>query len=327
MEKHVKLIAGNSNPALAKAVAKRLHARLANANISRFSDSEIQVQILESMRGSKAFVIQSTSHPANDNLMELLLILDALKRASASERIAVMPYYGYARQDRKALARDPISAKLVADLLQTAGADRVISMELHSGQIQGFFDVPVDNLTSANVLAGDISRRKKRNIAIVSPDVGGVVRARAIAKRLNCPIVITEKRRSAANQSEVMNVIGEVRGKTLFIVDDIIDTAGTICNAADALLKEGAVEVYAYCTHGVFSGPAVERLSKSQIREVVCTDTVPLNEKARKLRKIRQVSVADLIATAMKRTIENKSVSDLFRYKAPAATTEGKPVK
>jgi len=263
MNGQMMLLAGNSNKQLFSDISKKLGTKLIDAKISRFSDSEVQVQVNESIRGSEVFVLQATCDPCNDNLMELLIMIDALKRASASRIFAVIPYFGYARQDRKAHPREPISAKLVANLIQTAGADHMLAIDLHSAQIQGFFDIPVDNLTAVNLFSKDIEKKNMKNVVIVAPDVGGVARARSVAKRIDAPLVIIEKRRSQANESEVMNVIGEVKGRNAIIVDDIIDTAGTLCNAVEALKKEGAKDVYAYCTHGVFSGKAIERLAKS----------------------------------------------------------------
>ncbi|MFH1199574.1 MAG: ribose-phosphate pyrophosphokinase [Candidatus Micrarchaeota archaeon] len=311
-EHEIHLFAGNSNDSLAKSVAESIGMRLCNSETGRFADSEVRVQVHESIRGGDVFVIQSTCHPVNDNLMELLVMLDALKRASAARVTAVIPYYGYARQDRKAHPREPITAKLVANLITTAGANRVLSVDFHSDQIQGFFDIQVDNLTAINLLAEDFAK-KKGDIVVVAPDVGGVVRARRFAQKLNASLAIIEKRRTKPNVAEVMNVIGSVKGKTAVLVDDMIDTAGTITEGANALKKHGAKEVYAYCTHGLFSGDAVKRLEESAIKEIVCTDTVPLNAKAKTSKKIRQVSVAKLIGEAIKRTHSNESVSSLFR--------------
>ncbi len=312
--KNVVLLAGNANFPLAQEIAKKLGIKLAEVRVSTFSDSEIDVQILENMRGRDAYLIQGTNHPANDNLMELLILTDALKRSSANRITAVIPYYGYARQDRKAKGREPITAKLVADLIQTAGAHRVIAVELHSGQIQGFFNIPLDNLTTANLIAQDILAKKKKNVAIVSPDIGGTYRARALQKRIDCPLLILEKRRQKVNQSEVLSVIGDPKGKTCFIIDDMIDTGGSVCGAAETLLQNRAREVYVYCTHGIFSGPALERIQKSKIQEVVCMDTIPLTQAAKKTKKVRQISVAELLAEALRRTIEKESVSELFKY-------------
>ena len=315
MNGQMMLLAGNSNKQLFSDISKKLGTKLIDAKISRFSDSEVQVQVNESIRGSEVFVLQATCDPCNDNLMELLIMIDALKRASASRIFAVIPYFGYARQDRKAHPREPISAKLVANLIQTAGADHMLAIDLHSAQIQGFFDIPVDNLTAVNLFSKDIEKKNMKNVVIVAPDVGGVARARSVAKRIDAPLVIIEKRRSQANESEVMNVIGEVKGRNAIIVDDIIDTAGTLCNAVEALKKEGAKDVYAYCTHGVFSGKAIERLAKSEIKEIICTDSIPLSEQSRKIKKIRQISVAELLAEAIQRTHKRDSVSELFQYR------------
>ncbi|MFH1107359.1 MAG: ribose-phosphate pyrophosphokinase [Candidatus Micrarchaeota archaeon] len=311
-EHELHLFSGNSNPALSLVVAKHLGGKLGEGMVSRFADGEVRVQIQESIRGHDVFVLQSTCHPVNDNLMELLVVLDALKRASAHRVTAVIPYYGYARQDRKAHPREPISAKLVANLITVAGANRVLTVDFHSDQIQGFFDIQVDNLTAINLLAGDFAKKKK-DAVVVAPDVGGVVRARRFAKCINAPLAVIEKRRARPNVSEVMNVIGDVEGKTAVLVDDMIDTAGTIAEGAHALIKAGANDVYAYSSHGLFSGDAVARLEKSPIKETVCTDTVPLNGKALGSKKIRQVSVAALLAEAIKRTHVNESVSSLFR--------------
>ncbi|MBI5224800.1 ribose-phosphate pyrophosphokinase [Candidatus Micrarchaeota archaeon] len=309
----IQLLSGNSNFALSKNISKYLKLNLGNAKVAKFSDSEISVQINQSIRGADVFVMQGMPSPANDNLMELLIMLDALKRASASRITAVIPYFGYARQDRKTHPREPITAKLVADLISVAGADRVISVDLHSGQIQGFFDFPVDNLTAVSILADDFRKKKLKDVVVVSPDVGGVVRARAMGKLLSAPLAIIEKRREKANESEALNVIGDVDGKVCVLVDDIIDTAGTMCNGAVALKNKGATAVYAYGTHGVLSGPAIDRLRKSEIKEIVITDTIPLHNAARNLKKIRQVSVAQLIGEAIKRTHFDKSVSSLFK--------------
>ncbi len=309
----MKIIAGNSNRPLAEAVSAALNVPLTRAQIRRFSDMEIFVEILENMRGEDAFVIQSTSFPANDNVMELLIILDALKRSSARRVTAVMPYYGYARQDRKTGPRTPISAKLVADLIGAAGADRVLTMELHAGQIQGFFDVPVDNLFSGPVFAQDIlDHYDQDRLMIVSPDVGGVVRARGIARRLDVDLAIIDKRRERAGVSEVMNIIGDVRGRSCVLVDDIVDTAGTLCNAAQALMDAGAEQVAAYVTHGVLSGGAVARVTSSPLQQLVLTDSIQATEAVRVAQNIRQLSVAPLIAEAVRRISEERSVSSLF---------------
>ncbi|MFH1257330.1 MAG: ribose-phosphate pyrophosphokinase [Candidatus Micrarchaeota archaeon] len=309
----MQLFAGNSNPPLAKGIAQYLKLKLGNAYVSKFADTEVSVQINQSIRGADVFVIQGMPKPVNDNLMELLIMLDAFKRASASRITAVIPYFGYARQDRKAHPREPITAKLVADLISTAGANRVISVDLHSGQIQGFFNFPVDNLTGISLLAEDFKKRKLKDVTVVSPDVGGVVRARAMAKLLGAPLAIIEKRRERANQSEVLNVIGDVDGKACVLIDDIIDTAGTICNGAEALKQKGAKRVFAYGTHGVFSGTAIDKLKRSVIEEVVVTNSIPLPQNAQSLKKIRQISVAELIGEAIRRTHMDQSISSLFK--------------
>jgi ribose-phosphate pyrophosphokinase len=309
----IKLVAGNSNPRLAEAIAAVLRTPLAKAVVRRFADMEIFVEILENVRGTDVFIIQSTSYPANDHLMELLIIIDALRRASARRITAVVPYYGYARQDRKSGSRTPISAKLVANLITHAGADRVLTLDLHAGQIQGFFDIPTDNLYAAPVMVRDIRERfDLANVMVVSPDVGGVVRARGLAKRINVPLAIIDKRRERAGESEVMNVIGEVDGRTCILVDDIVDSGGTLVNAADALLAQGAKEVYAYITHGVLSGGAVARISASQLKELVITDSIQPTEAVRVAANIRGLSIATLIGDAIKRTAAEESVSSLF---------------
>ncbi|MFH0971126.1 MAG: ribose-phosphate pyrophosphokinase [Candidatus Micrarchaeota archaeon] len=309
----MQLFAGNSNLPLARDIARHMKLRLGQANVSKFADTEVSVQINQSIRGADVFVIQGMSKPVNDNLMELLIMLDAFKRASASRITAVIPYFGYARQDRKVHSREPITAKLVADLIATAGATRVLSVELHSGQIQGFFNFPVDNLTAVYLLADDFKKKRLKDVVVVSPDVGGVVRARALAKLIKSPLAIIEKRRERANESEVLNVIGDVKGKVCVLIDDIIDTAGTICNGAVALRQKGAKDIYAYGTHGVLSGQAVERLKRSPIREVVVTGSIPLPENAKGIAKIRQISVAELIAEAIRRTHNDQSISSLFK--------------
>jgi ribose-phosphate pyrophosphokinase len=309
----IKLVAGNSNPRLAEAIAARLRTPLAKAVVRRFADMEIFVEILENVRGADVFVIQSTSYPANDHLMELLIIIDALRRASARRITAVVPYFGYARQDRKPGPRTPISAKLVANLITNAGADRVLTLDLHAGQIQGFFDIPTDNLYAAPVMVRDIRDRfDLSNVMVVSPDVGGVVRARGLAKRINAPLAIIDKRRERAGESEVMNVIGEVGGRTCVLVDDIVDSGGTLVNAADALLDQGAREVYAYITHGVLSGGAVARITASRIKELVITDSIQATEAVRVAANIRELSIATLIGDAIARTANEESVSSLF---------------
>ncbi len=309
----IKLVAGNSNPRLAEAIAACLRTPLAKAVVRRFADMEIFVEILENVRGSDVFVIQSTSYPANDHLMELLIIIDALRRASARRITAVVPYFGYARQDRKPGPRTPISAKLVANMITGAGADRVMTLDLHAGQIQGFFDIPTDNLYAAPVMVRDIRERfDLSNVMVVSPDVGGVVRARGLAKRINAPLSIIDKRRERAGESEVMNVIGEVSGRTCVLVDDIIDSGGTLVNAADALLDQGAKEVYAYITHGVLSGGAVARITASRIKELVITDSIQASEAVRVAENIRGLSIATLMGEAIARTASEESVSSLF---------------
>jgi ribose-phosphate pyrophosphokinase len=309
----IKLVKGNSNPRLAEAIGAVLRTPLAKAVVRRFADMEIFVEILENVRGSDVFVIQSTSYPANDHLMELLIIIDALRRASARRITAVVPYFGYARQDRKPGPRTPISAKLVANMIAGAGADRVLTLDLHAGQIQGFFDIPTDNLYAAPVMVRDIRERfELSNVMVVSPDVGGVVRARGLAKRINAPLAIIDKRRERAGESEVMNVIGEVRGRTCILVDDIVDSGGTLCNAADALLDQGARDVYAYITHGVLSGGAVARITASQIKELVITDSIQASEAVRVAANIRELSIATLIGDAIARTANEESVSSLF---------------
>jgi len=309
----MKIIACNSNRPLAEAVAAALNIPLTQASVRRFADMEIFVEIHENVRGEDVFVIQSTSYPANDNLMELLITLDALRRASARRITAVIPYFGYARQDRKSGSRTPISAKLVANLITEAGANRVLTMDLHAGQIQGFFDIPVDNLFSAPLYARDIQQHYAgRELMVVSPDVGGVVRARAIATRLHTDLAIIDKRRPRAGVSEVMNVIGEVQGRDCILVDDIVDSGGTLVNAAEALIKEGAKSASVYVTHGVFSGGAVARVGASPIEKMVVTDSILATEAVRISRNIRQVTIAPLLAEAMRRISEESSVSTLF---------------
>jgi ribose-phosphate pyrophosphokinase len=309
----MKLLAGNSNRALSEAIAAYLNVPLTKAVVRRFADMEVFVEIQENVRGEDAFVIQSTSFPANDHLMELLICIDALKRASARRITAVIPYFGYARQDRKPGPRTPISAKLVANLVTNAGADRVLTVDLHAGQIQGFFDIPTDNLFAAPVLTQDIQENLNGSpLMVVSPDVGGVVRARAIAKRIDADLAIVDKRRERAGESEVMNIIGDVEGRSCILVDDIVDSAGTLCNAAQALLDKGAKEVSAYVTHGVLSGGAVARVSASKLKNLVITDTIQATEAVRVAHNIRVVSIAPLIGEAMHRIAEERSVSSLF---------------
>lgn len=310
----MKLIAGNSNLSLSQAIAEEIGIPLTESTIKKFSDKEIFVEINENIRGEDAFVIQSTSYPANDNLMELLVIIDALKRSSAKRITAVIPYYGYARQDRKTSARSPISAKLVANLITCAGASRVLAMDLHAGQIQGFFDIPTDNMMCSPVFIPDIEKEHGRGeeLCIVSPDVGGVVRARAYAKRLGASLAIIDKRREEANVSEVMNVIGDIKDKKCVMVDDIIDTAGTLCNAANALIDQGAREAHAYVVHGVLSGPAVERVQNSALSSLVISNTIEPNDEVRATSNIRHLSIAPLMAEAIKRIHEDRSISVLF---------------
>ncbi len=309
----MKIVAGNSNQPLAEMIAAYCKSPLTNAIIRRFSDQEVFVEIRENVRGEDMFLIQSTSFPANDNLMELLVTLDALRRASAQRITAVVPYFGYARQDRKPGPRTPISAKLVANLITSAGADRVLTLDLHAGQIQGFFDIPVDNLISAPVMESDIRERfSNDNIIVVSPDVGGVVRARALAKRIDADLAIVDKRREQAGVSEVMNIIGDVRDRCCILVDDIIDSAGTVCNAASALQEAGATSVVAYVTHGVLSGGAVARVESSSLEQLVITDSIQATKPVRLAQNIRVLSIATLIAEAMRRISEESSVSSLF---------------
>ena len=310
----MKLMAGNSNLPLARAIAGYLEIPLTDASVRRFADEEVFVEIHENVRGEDVFVLQSTSFPANDNLMELLICIDALKRASARRITAVVPYFGYARQDRKPGPRTPISAKLVANLITQAGADRVLAVDLHAGQIQGFFDIPTDNLFAAPVMAADIQARYgDKDLMVVSPDVGGVVRARALAKRLdNAPLAIVDKRRDRPGESEVMNIIGEVKGRHCVLIDDIVDSGGTLCNAADALLDQGAASVAAYITHGVLSGAAVARVDASQLTELVVTDTIPAAEAAKDAKRIRYLTIAPLIGEAVRRIADESSVSSLF---------------
>ncbi|MEY3986464.1 MAG: hypothetical protein RLZ59_1909 [Pseudomonadota bacterium] len=310
----MKLITGNSNTQLAQAIADYCDLPLTKASVRRFADEEVFVEIQENVRGEDVFVIQSTSYPANDNLMELLIICDALRRASAKRITAVLPYFGYARQDRKPGPRTPISAKLVANLITTAGANRVLSVDLHAGQIQGFFDIPTDNLFGAPVMSADIlARFGDRNIMVVSPDVGGVVRARSLAKRLdNAPLAIVDKRRERAGESEVMNIIGDVEGRFCILIDDIVDSAGTLCNAAAALKAAGAEDVVAYCTHGVLSGGAVARVEGSALLELVVTDSIGASDATKVAQKIRHLTIAPLLGEAIKRIADESSVSSLF---------------
>src|ERR1700756_5022361 len=309
----VRLVAGNSNRALSEAIGAYLATPLAKAVVRRFADMEIFVEILENVRGTDVFVLQSTSYPANDHMMELLIITAALRRSSARRITAVVPYFGYARQDRKPGPRTPISAKLVANLITNAGADRVMTLDLHAGQIQGFFDIPTDNLYASPVMVRDIRERfDLSKVMVVSPDVGGVVRARGLAKRINAPLAIIDKRRERAGESEVMNVIGDVAGRTCILVDDIVDSGGTLVNAAEALIKHGAEAVTAYITHGVLSGGAVARVSASKLKELVITDSIQPSEAVRVARNIRVLSIATLIGEAIGRTATEESVSSLF---------------
>ena len=310
----MKLLACNSNLPLAKAMAEYLGVKLTNVTVRRFADQEVFVEIHENVRGEDVFLVQSTSYPANDNIMELLVMLDALKRASARRVTAVIPYFGYARQDRKVGPRTPISAKLVANIITASGASRVLTVDLHAGQIQGFFDIPLDHLYAAPVIVADIKEHYKKpdNIMIVSPDVGGVVRARGLAKRINADLAIVDKRREKAGKSEVMNIIGDVDGRDCILFDDIVDSGGTLVNAADALLNAGAESVSAYVTHGVLSGEAMDRISKSKLKSLVITDTIQTTDAVKKAKNIRVVSVAALLGEAIKRISEETSVSSLF---------------
>ena len=310
----MKLMSGNSNLPLAQAIGDYLDIPLTDASVKRFADDEIFIEIHENVRGEDVFILQSTSYPANDNLMELLIGIDALKRASAKRITAVIPYFGYARQDRKPGPRTPISAKLVANLITEAGADRVLSVDLHAGQIQGFFDIPTDNLYGAPVMSADIHNRfSQHKLMIVSPDVGGVVRARALAKRLdNAPLAIVDKRRERAGESEVMNIIGDVEGRFCILIDDIVDSGGTLCNAARALREKGATEVVAYCTHGVLSGGAVARVDGSALKELVITDSIRATDAVKDCTRIRHLTIAPLLGEAVRRIADESSVSSLF---------------
>ena len=310
----MKLLAGNSNTPLARSIADYLEMPLTEASVRRFADEEIFVEINENVRGEDVFVVQSTSYPANDNLMELLICIDALRRASAKRITAVLPYFGYARQDRKPGPRTPISAKLVANLITVAGASRVLTVDLHAGQIQGFFDIPTDNLFASPVIAADIQARfDTETLTAVSPAVGGVVRARSLAKRLNnAPLAIVDKRRERAGESEVMNIIGDVEGRTCILIDDIVDSAGTLCNAAAALKQQGASDVYAYCTHGVLSGAALARVAASELSELVVTDSICTGEADPSDGKLRRLTIAPLLAEAIRRIADESSVSSLF---------------
>ena len=304
---------GNANPKLAADVVRRLGKSLGSATVGRFSDGEVNVELLENVRGKDVFVLQPTCVPTNDNIMELLIMVDALKRASAGRITAAIPYFGYARQDRRPRsARVPITAKVVANMLQAAGVQRVLTVDLHADQIQGFFDIPVDNIYAAPVLLDDLEKQKYEDLMVVSPDVGGVVRARAFAKRLECDLAIIDKRRPKANVSEVMNIIGEVEGRTCVIMDDIVDTAGTLCKAAQALKENGAKRVMAYATHAVLSGPAISRINESDLDWLVVTDTIPLSDEARACKRIRTVSIGELLADTILRISNEESVSSLF---------------
>ena len=307
------LFTGNANAALAQEIASNLGVELGKAKVGRFSDGEVDVELYQNVRARDVFVVQPTCSPTNENLMELLVMVDAFKRASARRITAVIPYFGYARQDRRPRStRVPISAKVVANLLQTVGIERVLTMDLHADQIQGFFDIPVDNIYASPVLLSDLKQRNYPDLVVVSPDVGGVVRARALAKQLGCDLAIIDKRRPKANVSEVMHVIGEIEGRSAVIMDDMIDTAGTLVKAAEVLKERGAKKVYAYCTHPVFSGPAIERIAASGLDEVVITNTIPMSEAARGCRKIRQLSVAYLFAETIRRISDGESVASLF---------------
>ncbi|MFC5418801.1 ribose-phosphate pyrophosphokinase [Bosea eneae] len=313
MPSSFKVVAGNSNRALAEAICNHLDVPLARAQVRRFADMEIFVEIQENVRGQDVFIIQSTSFPTNDHLMELLIITDALRRSSARRITAVIPYFGYARQDRRASGRTPISAKLVANLITHAGVDRVLTLDLHAGQIQGFFDIPTDNLFGAPLMARDIKDRLDwKNAMVVSPDVGGVVRARALAKRIDAQLAIVDKRRDRPGESEVMNIIGTVEGRSCILLDDIVDSGGTLVNAAEALLAQGAKEVYAYITHGVLSGGAVARIASSKLKELVITDSIMPTEAVKVARNIRVISIAGLMGEAIERTASESSVSSLF---------------
>ena len=310
----MKILTGNSNKQLSNKISKNLKNKLVNTSIRKFADGEIYIEINENIRGNSIFIIQSVSSPANDNLMELLLCIDALKRSSAKNITAVIPYFGYARQDRKVVPRTSISAKLVSNLITNAGADRVVTVDLHAGQIQGFFDIPVDNLFATPIFAKHIKRKiKSNNIICVAPDVGGVERARALGKKLDVGLAIVDKRRPSPGKSQVMNVIGNVKNKICILTDDIIDSGGTIVNAADALLKRGAKEVHVYATHGVFSGDAVKKIKNSKIKNLVVTDSIDSSDKLKKVRNIEVLSISILLAEAIKRISNSTSVSDLFK--------------
>jgi ribose-phosphate pyrophosphokinase len=307
------LFTGNANRELAQEISSSLGVELGRAKVGHFSDGEADIEIYQNVRARDVFVVQSTCAPTNEHLMELLIMVDALKRASARRITAVIPYFGYARQDRRSRStRVPISAKVVANLLETVGVERVLTMDLHADQIQGFFDIPVDNIYASPVLLADVKSKNYKDLVVISPDVGGVVRARALAKQLGCDLAIIDKRRPTANVSEVMHVIGEIEGRNCVIMDDMIDTAGTLVKAAEVLKERGAKRVYAYCTHAVFSGPAIERIAKSQLDEVVITNTIPMNDLAKANKKIRQLSVAFLFAETIRRITDGESVTSLF---------------
>ncbi len=314
MSSKIMVFTGNANPDLARKVADRLYLTLGDAKVSKFSDGEITVELNENVRGKDVFVIQSTCHPTNDNLIELVLMIDALRRASAGRITAVVPYFGYARQDRRVRsARVPISAKVVADMMVSAGVDRVLTVDLHAEQIQGFFTCAVDNVYASSVLNHDISQCHYENLMVVSPDIGGVVRARAIAKQLDdADLAIIDKRRPRANEAEVMNLIGDVDGRTCILVDDLVDTAGTLCSAAAALKAQGATKVVAYCTHAVLSGKAMSNIRGSELDELVVTDSIPLSEEAKSLKNIRQLTISDLLAESIRRVSNEESISALF---------------
>lgn len=312
MLERMRIFTGNANPDLAQKICEKLGVALGKANVSTFSDGETRVEITENVRGMDVFIVQSTCPPVNNSTMELLIMIDAMKRASADRITAVIPYYGYARQDRKVAPRAPISAKLVADLITVAGANRVLSIDLHAGQIQGFFNIPVDNLFATPVLINYIKKQFNGNLVIVSPDTGGVERARAFGKRLGASLAIIDKRREGPNESQVMNIIGNVKGMTAIILDDMIDTAGTIVQAADATVEAGAKDVYACCSHPVLSGPAMERLENSIIKEVIVTDSVPLHDRAKECTKMKVLTVSGILSEAVRRIYYNDSVSSLF---------------
>lgn len=310
------VFSGNATPTLAQSVVGHLHIPLGKADVTCFSDGEVAVEINDNVRGSDVFILQSTCAPTNDNLMELIVMADALRRASAGRITAVIPYFGYSRQDRRVRsARVPISAKVVADMITTVGIDRVLTVDLHADQIQGFFDIPVDNVYGSPILLADIEKQKYENLMVVSPDVGGVVRARAVAKQLDSDLAIIDKRRPKANESRVMHIIGDVEGRTCVLVDDMVDTAGTLCKAAEALKEHGALKVVAYCTHPVLSGPAIDNINNSHLDELVVTDTIPLSEAGRNCAKIRQLSLAPMLAEAVRRINNEESLSAMFAPK------------